>query len=55
LPVTHQFWAHPKITVTPHIASATRIGTACTVIVENIQRGEAGLPFLHLADAAAGY
>ena len=55
LPVTHQFWAHPKITVTPHIASATRIETACTVIVENIQRGEASLPFLHLADAAAGY
>ena len=55
LPITHRFWAHPKITVTPHIASTTRIETACNVIVNNIKRGESGLPFLHLANAAAGY
>jgi len=43
------------VTVTPHIASETRPSTASEVIVENIRRGEAGLPFLHLVDRAAGY
>lgn len=55
LPQDHPFWAHPKVTVTPHIASETRPSTASEVIAENIRRGEAGLPFLHLVDRAAGY
>jgi glyoxylate/hydroxypyruvate reductase A len=55
LPADHPFWAHPKVTVTPHIASATRPATAATVIAENIRRGEAGAPFLHLVDRDTGY
>jgi glyoxylate/hydroxypyruvate reductase len=55
LPQDHPFWAHPGVTVTPHIASETRAETACDVIAENIRRGEAGAPFLHLVDRAAGY
>ena len=55
LPTGHAFWSHPKITVTPHIASATRPGTAALVIAENIRRCEAGLPLLHLVDRDAGY
>lgn len=55
LPENHPFWAHPKITVTPHIASETRPDTASQVIAENIRRGEANLPFLHLVDRAHGY
>ena len=55
LPAEHPFWAHPKITVTPHIASETRPDTASQVIAENIRRGETGQPFLHLVDRAAGY
>lgn len=51
----HAYWAHPKVTVTPHIASETRARTASEVIAENIRRGEAGLPFLHLVDRQAGY
>ena len=43
------------MTVTPHIASATRPGTASRVIAENVRRGEAGEPFLHLVDRARGY
>ncbi|WP_371156573.1 2-hydroxyacid dehydrogenase [Jannaschia sp. 2305UL9-9] len=50
LPQDHQFWQHPKITVTPHIASTTRPATAARVIAENIRRGEAGEPLLHLVD-----
>ncbi len=55
LPADHPFWAHPKITVTPHIASETRPPTASRVIAENIRRSEAGQPLLHLVDRAQGY
>lgn len=55
LPRDHPFWAHPGITVTPHIASETRAETASEVIAENIRRGEAGEPFLFLVDRGAGY
>jgi glyoxylate/hydroxypyruvate reductase A len=55
LPQDHAFWAHPKVTVTPHIASETRPSSASEVIAENIRRGEAGEPFLHLVDRTTGY
>ncbi len=55
LPKDHPFWAHPKVTVTPHIASATRPESAARVVAENIRRGEAGEPFLHLVDRHLGY
>jgi glyoxylate/hydroxypyruvate reductase A len=55
LPPGHPFWAHPRVTVTPHVSAGTRPATAVPVILENIRRGEAGLPFLHVVDRAAGY
>jgi len=55
LPPEHPFWAHPEVTVTPHIASETRAVTASEVIAENIRRGEAGEPLLHLVDRSLGY
>ncbi|WP_374398090.1 2-hydroxyacid dehydrogenase [Tabrizicola sp.] len=55
LPQGHPFWTHPRVTVTPHIAADTRAITASRVIAENIRRGEAGEPFLHLVDRARGY
>lgn len=55
LPTDHPYWAHPQVTVTPHIASTTRPDTAARVIAENIARGERGEAFLHLVDRKAGY
>ena len=55
LPPGHPFWTHPKVTVTPHIAATTRPDTASRVIAENVRRGEAGEPLLHLVDRTAGY
>lgn len=55
LPPDHPFWAHPNVTVTPHVASATRPGTASRSIARNIRRGEAGAPFLHLVDRSRAY
>ena len=55
LPTDHPYWAHPNVTVTPHIAAETRAHTASEAIVENIRRGEAGEPFLNLVNRALGY
>ena len=55
LPEGHAFWHHPNVTVTPHIAADTRAKWSAPVIVENVRRGEAGEPFLHLVDRALGY
>ncbi|WP_298850497.1 glyoxylate/hydroxypyruvate reductase A [uncultured Ruegeria sp.] len=55
LPEDHPYWAHPNVTVTPHIASETRPVTAAQVICENIRRGEAGELFVHLVDRTLGY
>ncbi|RVT86827.1 glyoxylate/hydroxypyruvate reductase A [Rhodobacteraceae bacterium CCMM004] len=55
LPPEHPFWPHPRVTVTPHIASETRPATAARAIAENIRRGEEGAPFLHLVDRDTGY
>ncbi len=55
LPADHTYWAHPRVTVTPHIASGTRARTASAVIADNIRRGEAKEPFAHLVQRDRGY
>jgi glyoxylate/hydroxypyruvate reductase A len=55
LPTDHPFWAHPKVTVTPHIASTTRADTASRIIARNIARVENGQGLLHRVDRKAGY
>ena len=55
LPQDHPFWTHPRVTVTPHIAADTRPIGAVRVLVENIRRGQAGEPLLHLVDRSLGY
>ncbi|WP_299547595.1 glyoxylate/hydroxypyruvate reductase A [uncultured Tateyamaria sp.] len=55
LPADHPYWAHPRVTVTPHIASETRAAYSSKTVAENIRRGEAGAPFLYLVDRGAGY
>jgi glyoxylate/hydroxypyruvate reductase A len=55
LPPDHRYWAHPNVTVTPHVASETRAETASETVAENVRRGEAGEPFLHVVDRARAY
>ncbi len=55
LPASHPFWAHPGVTVTPHIASETRPDSASRVIAENVRRGETGEPLVYLVDRERGY
>jgi glyoxylate/hydroxypyruvate reductase len=55
LPPDHPFWAHPKITVTPHIAAETRPATAAPVAAANLRAAMAGRPVAHLVDRSRGY
>ena len=55
LPRKHPFWTHPKLTVTPHIASITNPDTAAEGVAENLRRLADGRPLLNLADRARGY
>ncbi len=55
LPEDHPFWAHPKITVTPHVASLTVPVTAAKAVAENIQRMEKGEPPEPIFDPLRGY
>lgn len=55
LPPDHPFWAHPKVTVTPHIAADTRPATAAPVAAANLRAAMAGRPVAHLVDRSRGY
>jgi glyoxylate/hydroxypyruvate reductase A len=55
LPEDHPFWRHPRVTVTPHIASQTDPRSAADEVAANICRIRAGQPPLNIADPAKGY
>ncbi len=55
LPREHPFWQHPRIWLTPHIASMTEPETAVEVVLENLRRFERGEALLGLVDRARGY
>ncbi|SAK68858.1 D-isomer specific 2-hydroxyacid dehydrogenase [Caballeronia catudaia] len=55
LPREHAFWTHPRVRLTPHIASATRPETAVDVVLDNLRRHRAGLPLIGAIDRARGY
>ena len=55
LPVGHPFWSHPKIILTPHVASVTQPATAARAVIENIRRHRAGVDPIGLVDRSRGY
>ena len=55
LPPEHPFWQHPKIGITPHIASMTQPETAAQVVLDNLRRYATGEPMIGLVDRARGY
>lgn len=55
LPKDHPFWRHPKMFVTPHVATIVNPDTAAKQVVENLCRLKAGQPLLHLVDEKRGY
>jgi glyoxylate/hydroxypyruvate reductase A len=55
LPQGNAFWDHPRIWLTPHIASATQAETAAEALMDNLRRHEAGLPLEGVVDRSRGY
>jgi glyoxylate/hydroxypyruvate reductase A len=55
LPADSPLWAHPGVTLTPHIAALTEPRTAVPKIVENVERVRRGAAPLNLVDFVAGY
>jgi glyoxylate/hydroxypyruvate reductase A len=55
LPAAHPFWSHPGVTISPHVAAATRVGTAAEAIADNIERSQSGAPLLHVVDRTRSY
>jgi len=51
----HAFWRHPKIMLTPHIASVTQPETAAAAVIDNIKRHRGGLNPIGLVDRNRGY
>jgi glyoxylate/hydroxypyruvate reductase A len=55
LPREHPFWAHPRVFVTPHVASMTQPATAAPILLENVRRHQRGEPLVGVIDRSRGY
>lgn len=55
LPETDPLWSHPRVRITPHIASMTQPRTAARVVIDNLRRHARGEPLLGLVDREFGY
>ncbi len=55
LPAESRFYSHPRVVMTPHIASMTIPDTAVAAVLRQIARLEAGEPLEHTVDFARGY
>ncbi len=55
LPETSPLWRHPRVVLTPHVASLTTPEGASEVIARNIERFRRGEPLPHVVDRGRGY
>ncbi|WP_299162214.1 glyoxylate/hydroxypyruvate reductase A [uncultured Eudoraea sp.] len=55
LSVEHPFWTHPKINITPHIASVSDIESVIPQLLENYGRLKEGLPLNNIVNREKGY
>ncbi len=51
----HPFWNHPKIFMTPHIASVSDVHAVAPQLLENYHRFKQGLPLLNEVSTTSGY
>ena len=54
LPPEHPLWSHPRVRITPHIASMTQPASAARVVIDNLRRFARGEPLVGLVDRARG-
>lgn len=55
LPAEHPFWAHPRVFLTPHVASMTQPESAAPILLENVRRHQQGEPLADAIDRSRGY
>jgi len=55
LPVDNPLWEHPRVFVTPHIASVTTPESAIVSVAEAINEMRKGWPYTNLVDPDLGY
>lgn len=55
LATNHPFWQHPKINITPHIASLSNPESVVEIVVDNYKRFTKGEPLHHLVSLEKGY
>lgn len=55
LPAQSPLWRHPRVQITPHIASLTDARSTARDMADSIRRVRAGLPPLNPVDVARGY
>lgn len=55
LPPDHALWSHPRVTVTPHIASLTHPASVAALLAANLRRYRAGQPLHQLVNRTRQY
>jgi glyoxylate/hydroxypyruvate reductase A len=51
----HPFWTHPRILLTPHVASNVQVEGSVAIIAQNLEREALGMELLNVVDTARGY
>ncbi|WEY42515.1 glyoxylate/hydroxypyruvate reductase A [Paraburkholderia sp. SUR17] len=51
----HPLWRHPRVMLTPHVASMTQPESAVDVVLDNLRRHREGLPLVGRVDRTRGY
>jgi glyoxylate/hydroxypyruvate reductase A len=55
LPPENPLWAHPRVFITPHVASMTQPETAAPILLDNIRRHQRNEPLVGVVDRSRGY
>lgn len=55
VPAEHEFWHHPRIRITPHVAALTPHGVACQQVADKIRQMQAGKPVSGVVERQRGY
>lgn len=55
LPPDSALWGHPRLRITPHIASMTQPETAALAVIDNLRRHARGEPLRGMVDRRRGY
>jgi glyoxylate/hydroxypyruvate reductase A len=55
LPDDHPLWSHPRVIITPHVASQSQPESSAAAVLDNVRRHQRGEPLVGLIDRSRGY